>query len=368
MGVENPEGRVEYVAAAFPSACGKTNLAMMVPPEGLQGQGLPHLDRRRRHRLDADRHRRPAVGDQSRRRGFFGVAPGTNSKTNPNMMKTINRKTIYTNVVLTKDGTVWWEGGEGEPPAEGWDWQGRPWKPGMKDEKGKPVVGRPSQQPLHRALDPVPVALVPHRASPRRADLGDHFRRPPGPPGAAGLRGVRLGARRVRRGHDGLGADGRPVRQARRGPPRPDGHAALLRLPHGRLLRALAEHGPRHDEAAQDLPRQLVPHRRERQVPLAGLRREPAGDRVDSRPLPRRGRRRQDAHRLRAHAREPRPDRPGRPAGGAGQAVGRQPQPTGTERRTRWPRSSSSSASGFPRHAGSSSSSFGSGCARRCRC
>jgi phosphoenolpyruvate carboxykinase (GTP) len=73
--------------------------------------------------------------------GFFGVAPGTNSKSNPNMLKTIAKNTIYTNVVLGKDGNVWWEGGEGEPPAEGWDWQGRPWHPGMKDENGKPIVG-----------------------------------------------------------------------------------------------------------------------------------------------------------------------------------------------------------------------------------
>ncbi len=81
-------------------------------------------------------------------------------------------------------------------------------------------------------------------------------------------------------------------RQARRGPPRPDGHAAVLRLPHGRLFRPLARHGQADDPAAQDLPRQLVPHRRARQVPLARLRREPAGDQVDPGPLPRRGRRR----------------------------------------------------------------------------
>ncbi len=140
MGVENPDGRIEYVAAAFPSACGKTNLAMMIPPEGLKIKGYRVWtvgDDIAWMRIDTD-GRLWAVNPET---GFFGVAPGTNSKTNPNMMKTINRKTIFTNVVLTKEGTVWWEGGEGEPPAEGWDWQGRPWKPGMKDEKGNPVVG-----------------------------------------------------------------------------------------------------------------------------------------------------------------------------------------------------------------------------------
>lgn len=140
MGVENPEGRVEYIAAAFPSACGKTNLAMMIPPEGLKVKGYRIWtvgDDIAWMRIDTD-GRLWAINPET---GFFGVAPGTNSKTNPNMMKTIRNKTIYTNVVLTKDGTVWWEGGEGEPPAEGWDWQGRPWTPNTKDEKGKPVVG-----------------------------------------------------------------------------------------------------------------------------------------------------------------------------------------------------------------------------------
>ena len=140
MGVESPEGRIEYIAAAFPSACGKTNLAMLVPPEGLKVKGYRIWtvgDDIAWMRIDTD-GRLWAVNPE---KGFFGVAPGTNMKTNPNMMKTINRRTIFTNVVLAKDGTVWWEGGEGEPPAKGWDWQGRPWKPGMKDEKGNPVLG-----------------------------------------------------------------------------------------------------------------------------------------------------------------------------------------------------------------------------------
>jgi len=140
MGVENPEGRVEYVAAAFPSACGKTNLAMLVPPEGLKMKGYRIWtvgDDIAWMRIDTD-GRLWAINPET---GFFGVAPGTNSKTNPNMMKTIARNTIYTNVVLTKDNTVWWEGGDGEPPSEGWDWQGRPWKPGLTDEKGEPILG-----------------------------------------------------------------------------------------------------------------------------------------------------------------------------------------------------------------------------------
>jgi phosphoenolpyruvate carboxykinase (GTP) len=140
MGVESPGGRIEYIAAAFPSACGKTNLAMMIPPEGLKVKGYRVWtvgDDIAWMRIDTD-GRLWAINPET---GFFGVAPGTNSKSNPNMMKTITRNTIFTNVVLTKDGGVWWEGGDGEPPAEGWDWQGRPWRPGMKDEKGNPIVG-----------------------------------------------------------------------------------------------------------------------------------------------------------------------------------------------------------------------------------
>ena len=153
MGVESPEGRVEYIAAAFPSSCGKTNLAMLIPPEGLKIKGYRIWtvgDDIAWMRIDTD-GRLWAINPET---GFFGVAPGTRMKTNPSMMKTICRNTIYTNVVLTKDGTVWWEGGEGEPPAEGWDWQGRPWKPGMKDESGNPIVGAHANSrftsPLHQ--------------------------------------------------------------------------------------------------------------------------------------------------------------------------------------------------------------------------
>ena len=140
LGVEHPDGRVEYVAAAFPSACGKTNLAMMVPPEGLRHKGYRIWtvgDDIAWMRID-DEGRLRAINPET---GFFGVAPGTNAKSNPNMLKTVSRDTIYTNVLLAKDGTVWWEGGEGPPPAEGTDWQGRPWQPGMTDDKGKPIVG-----------------------------------------------------------------------------------------------------------------------------------------------------------------------------------------------------------------------------------
>lgn len=140
MGVEHPDGRIEYLAAAFPSACGKTNLAMLIPPEGLRQKGYRIWtvgDDIAWMRIDTD-GRLWAINPET---GFFGVAPGTNSRTNPNMMKTITRNTIFTNVVLTKDKGVWWEGHDDPPPEEAWDWQGRPWKPGVKDEKGEPILG-----------------------------------------------------------------------------------------------------------------------------------------------------------------------------------------------------------------------------------
>jgi phosphoenolpyruvate carboxykinase (GTP) len=136
MGIEEPDGHIAYIAAAFPSACGKTNLAMLVPPEGLRRKGYRIWtvgDDIAWMRIDSDGSLW-AINPES---GFFGVAPGTNSQTNPNMVKTIQKNTIYTNVLLEADKTVWWEGADGEIPQEGVDWQGCLWKPGLKDSQGK---------------------------------------------------------------------------------------------------------------------------------------------------------------------------------------------------------------------------------------
>jgi len=140
MGVEEPNGHIEYVAAAFPSACGKTNLAMLVAPEGLKKKGYRIWtvgDDISWMRVDSD----GSLWAINPETGFFGVAPGTNSKSNPNMVNTIKKNTIYTNVLLKDDGTVWWEGADGEVPESGIDWQGRPWKPGMKDVEGNVIKG-----------------------------------------------------------------------------------------------------------------------------------------------------------------------------------------------------------------------------------
>ena len=281
LGIQNPKGEVRYVTGAFPSACGKTNLAMLIPPEGYRKNGWKCWtvgDDIAWLRVGPD-GRLWAVNPEN---GFFGVAPGTSQKSNSECARIHEQKHHLHERRAQRgrhDRLV--GGGMTKQPPKGHlrNWKGEVWD-GSDGTRGAhpnsrftaPAENCPCISEEFFKGTGVPISAIIFGGRRAKTALLVYQSRD-------WAHGVFVGATMA------SGDDGRRDRRRGRRAPRPDGHAPVLRLQYGRLLAALARHGREAAERAEDLQRQLVPHGRQRPLPVAGLRRQPTRARVDPQAL-----------------------------------------------------------------------------------